>query len=479
MLWGMRRPTLIILACISFILGIILGYFFIFEITLWWWFFVVAAIASLVIVKRPLKLLPVLCLGLVCGVCVTTSYLTMLSVNSITRFQYQKVKVTGEVKGDPYWDSDHNYIFVLTNPMIDNQHWQGEVRVKTFSGFAQEGNMVQVKGRLFPILAKPGFQISYATVDIVSSTQPLLVGIKQIFYKGLEASLPEPATGFTKGILLGARSSLPKDVQDTMNSVGLSHIVAVSGYNLTILVVLLQKVLKRRWRWGSLVISIGLIVVFTIISGASASIVRAAIMATIFLLASYYGRDLSILVCIGITAVITLVANPTAAMDDLGWQLSFLSLTGIVVLSPVILRLLPKRTRLVSELLAVTLSAQIATVPFILYIFGQYSLVAIVANVVVMPLIPLLMASGFIAGVLGLLLPYSAYIVASPLNFLIGKILELLRYLQSFHGFIVTNKPTLSILFGWYSVLCVIGTIQYHKGLNRPETFKIPDQMIK
>lgn len=475
----MRRPTLIMLACLSFILGIILGYFFIFVITFWWLVFILVAVIGISVVQRPLKLLPIVCLGIISGAWVITSYLVVLSGNSITQFQYQKVEVTGEVRGDPFWDSDHNYIFVLANPRINNQSWQGEVRIKTFSGVAQEGNRVQVRGKLFPILAKPGFQISYATVDIISTNQSPLIGIKQLFYKGLEASLPEPAAGFTKGILLGARSSLPKGIQDTMNAVGLSHIVAVSGYNLTILVVVLQRVLKRRWQWGSLVLSIGLIVIFTVISGASASIVRAAIMATIFLLASYYGRDLSILVCIGITAVITLMVSPTAVMDDLGWQLSFLSLTGIVVLSPVILRLLPNRTKLVSELLAVTLSAQIATVPFILYIFGQYSLVAVVANIVVMPFIPLLMATGFLAGVIGLLVPYSAYMFASPLNFLIGKILELLRYLQSLHDFIVTSKPTLPILFGWYGTLFAIGIIQYHKGLSSSESFKIPDQMLK
>lgn len=89
------------------------------------------------------------------------------------------------------------------------------------------------------------------------------------------------------------------------------------------------------------------------------------------------------------------------------------------------------------------------------------------------------MAAGFLAGVLGIVLPSVAYMAASPLNFAVNKIVELLRYFQSLHGFVVSSKPTLPILFGWYGVLTLVGIVQYHKGLSSTETFKIPDQMLQ
>lgn len=476
----MRRPTIIILTCISFIVGIGLAYFFIFELSYWWLGFVVVAIMATLLVSKSLRIIPIAALALVCGIGTLTLHQQITNQNSLAQFQYQKVEVHGQLKGDPYWDQDHNYVFVLTNPVINGKLRNGELRIKTFSGIAKEGNELVVTGKVFPTLTKPGYQISYANVTVVSKSQPFLVQVKQLFYKGLETSLPEPSAAFTKGILLGARSALPQDVQDTMNTIGLSHVVAVSGYNLTILVVLLQRVLKRRWRWGSLVLCIGLIVTFTVISGASASIVRAAIMAIVFLVASYYGRNLSVLVCLAITAALTLLVNPTSAMDDLGWQLSFLSLTGVVVLTPILLKVLPKRTKLVSELLAVTIAAQIATVPFIMYIFGQYSLVAVIANMVVMPVIPILMMAGFVAGILGIILPYSAYILTTPLNFGLQKLLELFRYFESFRGLIVSNKPSLSVLMGWYTILIFMGVIGYHKNfIENPDAFKLPDQMLQ
>jgi hypothetical protein len=134
---------------------------------------------------------------------------------------------------------------------VNGQAKTGELKVKTFSGTVAEGNTVKVAGKVFPTRAKPGYQISYAQVELLKAEQPFLVQLKQTFYKGIDRSLPDPTAGFVKGILVGARTSLPQASQDMLNGIGLSHVVAVSGYNLTILVVLMQRILKRKWRWGS------------------------------------------------------------------------------------------------------------------------------------------------------------------------------------------------------------------------------------
>ena len=272
---AMRRPTIIILACIAFLIGTIIGYNYLFSPNNAWLVFAIISAIAGIIVTKSLKVIPICCLCLAVGISVITFSQEYRANNGLSGYTYKKVGVIGTVKGDPYWDKNKNYVFILGDVNINGAKREGEVRIKTFSSFAKEGYKVKVDGKVFPILAKPGYQISYAKVEILSIDQPFLVRAKNLLYTGADRAFDATTTGFIKGILVGARSSLPQSAQDTMNAIGLSHIVAVSGYNLTILVVLLQRVLRKKWLWGSLVLSLGLVWSFTLLTGASASIMRA------------------------------------------------------------------------------------------------------------------------------------------------------------------------------------------------------------
>ncbi len=476
----MRRPSLIIICCLGFMAGLLLGYNFIFQPNGFWLLFVAISTAASFVISKKLKFVPLLLVCVVCGLSYTTSYINTQAEQSASRDIYRKTVVVGTVRGDPYWDKDRNYVFSLADVAIDGQAKSSEIRIKTFSSAVKEGHRVRVEGKIFPILAKPKYQISYGTVEIINFDQPLIIKIKQAFYGGADKALSPDAAAFMKGILVGARTSLAQPLQDTLNAVGLSHIVAVSGYNLTILVVLLARLLKKRWLWGSLVVSLLLVWCFTLLTGMSASILRAAIMATVFLVAGYYGKKVSVLVCIGLTAVATLLVNPTLAIEDIGWQLSFLSLTGIVVLSPIIRLILPKKTKIVSELLAITLAAQIATIPYLLYLFGGYSVVAVVANVALMPLIPLLMLVGFWLSIVGIVLPNHAYLLGGPVNKGVELIFGFLGYLKAQSNFQMAIHPDIASLAFWYSCLMILALITYNK--NRDSEllpFQKPEQLVR
>lgn len=477
---AMRRPTTIILCCISFLLGTLLGYYYIFTPNKVWLLFIAFAIIAAGIVSKKTRFIPLLCIAMLAGIALNTYHQNYKLEHGLSRSVYEKTEVAGTIKGDPYWDSERNYIFITSDLIINGERKFGDLKIKTFSATGKEGNKVLVKGKIYPIRAKPGYQISYANVDVISDHQPFLVQIKQLLYTGADRALDQNTAGFIKGILIGARSSMPQSAQDTLNSIGLSHVVAVSGYNLTILVVLLQRILRKKWLWGSLVLSLGLVWTFTLLTGGSASIVRAAIMATAFLVASYYGRPLSIFTCISLTAAITLLVNPAAAIEDIGWQLSFLSLTGIVILTPIIQKVLPKKTKLLSELMAVTLAAQIATIPYILYLFGNYSLLALLANFIVMPIIPILMLVGFVAALAGIFIPNYAYLLGQPINWAVGELFKFLTYLQLQQGFVVNTKPQITTLVVWYLCLSLLGVIVYHRRLTPSSlTFQTPDQLVK
>jgi len=254
------------------------------------------------------------------------------------------------------------------------------------------------------------------------------------------------------GILIGARSTLAKNLQYYLSVTGLSHIVAVSGYNLTIIIGFLDRILKGRWKWGNLVTTIWLILLFVVLTGGSASIVRAAIMSTIFLIARFYGHQIKILTAICLTAFITCLYNPDYLISDLSWQLSFLALTGIVLLAPKISRFLPsKLANFWKEIITVSLSAQLATFPLIAYKFQQISLIAPLSNVLVMPLIPILMLLGFLAGIFGIFLSASiTAVIFWPLEQLINWLLDMIKYLSEFKISVV-KISTVSI----YSVVLI------------------------
>jgi len=476
----MRRPTLIIVSCLSYVLGIVAGYNFLFETNIYWLAFIILAITSSFLLKNIIKALPLVLAGFCLGIIMLNSHINTLAERGLSSYYYQKVEITGTVKGDPYWDEDKNYVFIISNVMVEGQNKYGEMRVKTFSSFAKEGYVVRVKGKLYPTLAKPGSQISFATVELLRVHTPPLVQIKNYFYSGLDRALNQDSANFMKGILIGSRSLLGKNIQDTLNSVGLSHIIAVSGYNLTILVVLLQRILRRRWAWGGLVLSLVVVWVFTLLVGASASITRAAIMATVFLIASYYGRPVGIFTCISLTAAITLAFNPTAVIEDVGWQLSFLSLLGIIIISPIIIKALPKKLTLLNEAIAITIAAQIATVPYLLFVFGKFSLASLISNIILMPIIPILMLVGFVVAIIGIFLPNHAYMLGAPINKAVELIFDFLKFLQSKSNLVVSIQPKIITLIAWYLALAMLGVIVYHRRLydelfafhNKPKMLK-------
>jgi len=465
------------MSCIGFILGILLGYYYRFDISNWWLVFLVLTFASIFIVSKNLKFIPSFLMMLALAIAVMTSRINYISQNGISDKLFVKSLITGAVVGDPYWDKDRNYVFTISDLKIDGKPMAESIKIKTFSSAVKEGNIVRAEGKIYPSLAKPGYVLSYAKVSVINNSQPVLVQAKNLLYKGVDTSIGGEPGNFIKGILVGARTSLSQDLQDTLNSTGLSHVVAVSGYNLTILVVVLQKLLRKKWAWGALVLSLTLVWGFTLLTGGSASIMRAAIMASVFLIASYYGRPVSIFVCISLTAVLTLLLNPMALTEDIGWQLSFLSLTGIVVLVPVIQKVLPKKPVMLFEIIAITLAAQIATIPYVLYVFGNYSILAFVANTLLMPFIPLLMALGFLVSILGLVFPNTSVLIGGLVARVINYIFDFLKYLESQEAFRVTSSPSLIAVAIWYLCIVFIGLIVYNRGIS--SSFQKHQELVK
>lgn len=210
----------------------------------------------------------------------------------------------------------------------------------------------------------------------------------------------EPYASFVAGLLYGYRGGLGT-LNDDFNRTGVTHIVAVSGFNITIIATVLSSLLlfflvpRRSAFW----LVVGGICLFVLFTGASASVVRAGIMGILALLSRQLGRSSRIQNVLVFTVVLMTLHNPFILIWDLGFQLSFLSTCGLVYLSPLLEKYCSKIPTFlnVRESLVSTLSAIIFTLPLILFQFGRLSLVAPLVNLLILPLIPIMMALGFLS----------------------------------------------------------------------------------
>lgn len=250
-----------------------------------------------------------------------------------------------------------------------------------------------------------------------------LFALKASFLNRLERVLPEPAAALLGGLVVGGKRSLGEIWQERLRRAGLVHIVVLSGYNLTIIGAAIASffVALRLRRSLTLIFSALAIILFSIMVGGGASVLRAAIMALIVVLARLTGRTYEAGRAL-ITAMIVMVAiNPLILVNDIGFQLSCLATAGLVYGSPLVGRwfdFIPIRFGLRSAI-ATTVVAQLAVLPWLLLVMGQVPLYALITNVLVVPIVPLAMLLSAIIGIIGLLLPPLALLVA-PLGYLLA-----------------------------------------------------------
>jgi len=213
-------------------------------------------------------------------------------------------------------------------------------------------------------------------------------------------ALPEPHGSLLSGILLGNKIKLDQNLIETFRTVGLTHIIAVSGYNLTVLtsntISIFSPLIGRRSVW----LALALIVAFILITGAPASILRAGVMASTILIARLVGRP-SRSTHILIFATSLLVLFEPKIIIDIGFQLSVAATYGLIRLAPYMNNIFSKTLlpKTISLILGETLSAIILTAPLIIGHFERLSIVSPISNILVLPLIPLTMAVGLIGSV--------------------------------------------------------------------------------
>jgi competence protein ComEC len=248
---------------------------------------------------------------------------------------------------------------------------------------------------------------------------PLLAGLFAFKKRALDTLYqiyPDPEASLLAGILLGVESGIPEEVERAFQDSGTAHIVAISGFNIAILAGLFAALFSRLLgRWRGAVVALACIAVYTVLVGAGASVVRAALMGGLTLLAAQIGRRQAGLNSLALVAALMALFNPYV-LWDVGFQLSFMATLGLVLyaglLTGVFVRLAGRRFPLetaqklgrpVGEYLLFTLAATLSTLPVIAYHFQRLSLVSLLANPFILPAQPPLMVLGGISLGLGML----------------------------------------------------------------------------
>lgn len=447
---------------INFFIMAIAATVFIILITVWW-------------SNERLVFVGVLGLVMIFGAWRYQDSLVNARENFIGGFYNQKVTLQGVVSKEPDIRSDRIYLTVRA------ENYSGKLLLTTgrYPEY-QYGDILQFSGKVEEPFETEEFSyknylsrydvfavMRYPDLEKLSEgggnrAVSRLLAVKHRFQAVLSQILPEPHNALILGLILGLKRSLPEDFKQALITVGVSHIVVISGYNISIIT---RNLLRTRGFFGRRIafwLSLLAVLAFVIITGAEASVIRAAIMGLMVVFALNVGRiyyPVNALVFVGGLMVLQ---NPKILHFDVGFQLSFLATLGLCYLAPIFEKWFAKVPEILGfrSNLASTLAAQAFTLPLLIYHFDRLSLIAVFVNVLVLWVIPYAMFSGFVAAILGLLYLPIGQMVGGLLWVFLEYLIQVVEFFArlplaaiSVHlgaGLLIALYTGLVLWLGWY-----------------------------
>lgn len=398
----------------------------------------------------------------------------------------QKYSVRGDIVSDPDYGINQTQFVFETREIFDGSDWQTvqtRLLVTTSSYFQYGyGDYVEIHGkierpesfetdtgRVFDYehyLAKDNlfYVMRYAEVIVLDSEQGSsirsgLYTLKHRLLGGIERFIPRPESGLLAGILFGEKSRLSDDIEDQFRIVGLMHIVVLSGYNVSIVIYALMFLL----RWiplpiRSLLAVLG-IVAFAIITGAGPTVVRASIMAMFIVIAKLAGRQYNVGRALLIAGFFMILWNPRILYFDISFQLSFLATYGLIIFSSILekkLAWLPSWF-MIRESAVATISAQLFVLPLIIYAIGEFSVISIIVNILVLFAVPIAMFFGFLVALFSNMVPAIASLFALPTTILLKYQLWIVEIFSRLSFAQITFPP-----FHWSIMLLLYGLLFWY-----------------
>ena len=238
----------------------------------------------------------------------------------------------------------------------------------------------------------PGFDLRHAGP---------LDGLREALAEPLRRLLPEPEGGIVRGIVLGERAAVDADLASAFARSGTSHLLAISGFNMTLVATAVALIARGRVRPAiTATLTVSCVLAYSVLVGLAPSVARAAVMAVVASLGLAFGRRAATDNALAL-AVATMVGIDASAIGDVGFLLSATATGGLLYLGDPISRRLAFLPGAIRQGLATTLAATLPTIPIIAAVFGRVSLVSPLANLVAVPLFPPLMLAGAATSALG------------------------------------------------------------------------------
>jgi competence protein ComEC len=411
------------------------------------------------------------CIALMCGVIRFQYADTKKADIYFNQLVHQKITFEGVVISEPQQtEKSTKYVVVTDDEKMSEEIFAKNptkispeittkilVRDSLFS-FVQYGDRVRVEGELeqpapfesengrmfhydmflkkddvFYIVEKP--EVTIVSHDNASLIKQTLFKIKNAYIQNLNNSIPYPESTLAAGITVAGKGALPKDVIEDFTRAGAMQVVVLSGFNVTIIAAVCMKLFSFLPKSLSRILGVIAIILFTIMAGAAATIVRGAIMAIVVILVKEHGGTYDVLRSLILAAVGMLIYNPYLLQYDPSFQFSFLATLGLIVGTPI-------STKYVSwipevgglrEAMASTIACECFVLPLLIYSSGAVSLVSLIANAALAMIIPSTMMLVACAGLLGF--------VSTLLGTLFGWVAYVFLWIELFFVHILSSLP--------------------------------------
>ena len=383
----------------------------------------------------------------------------------------RSVTITGLVVDEP----DVNDRFVNLRVEVDSIQvsggaqlpMQGTVQVQTYRfPVINYGSRLRVTGILETppedetfsyraYLARQGIHslMSLPNVTVIAENEgnPLyraIFAFKSRAQATIAQLIPEPQAALLTGILLGNDNGLPPDLAEAFRTTGMTHVIAISGFNIAILVAILVRLaepfLPRR---GAVIFALVGISFYTVLVGADASVVRAALMGSIYLVTNrWLGRPNFAFASLFLAGWVMTILRPFT-LWDVGFQLSFAATLSLMLYADPLTQWarrglqrwltrewVEKVMGVLSEAVILTIAAQILTLPLMIGYFGQLSIISLLANALILPVQPAVMIWGGLATLVGLVVPAVGQLLAWVAWLFLGYTIWMVRLFAAVPG---------------------------------------------
>jgi len=384
-----------------------------------------------------------------------------------------KLKMNGE------WNDISGAILVTTNRYPEYQYGDklkitGKLETPPiFEGFNYKDYLK--KEGIYSIMNFP--KIELLGQNFGNPIYKTLFSFKNKFKETSRQFISPPQEGILEALVFGDEENISQEWKEKLNFTGTRHIAAVSGMNITIISFLILNflLLLGFWRQQAFYFTIFLLVLYILMLGAPASAVRAGIMGGLLLLAQQLGRMSQAQRAVVFAATFMLFLNPLLLKLDIGFQLSFLAILGIIYLQPFFfdfLKKIPNPTFFpVRTTLSATLSAQIFTLPILVYNFGYIPLVSPITNILIVPFLAPITILIFIFGLAGMIFWLLGYIFSFPVWLFLTYIVKIIDWFS--------NPPFISLtiknLHWFWLIISYLILAEFVRQLNKKQKLKFLD----